>query len=116
MAVSDLSRGGCECLRANSENEQSMQRELAMLVACEWPSGEAVFPNVEIARTVHKHHGRLYHLDRAGCSGGRVQISVMCTTACKDQRAGSDVWPPNMVVGGSDFGSPSNPPLGVEVI
>ena len=53
------------------ENEQSMQRELAMLVACQWPSGEAMFPNVETARTVHKHNGRLYHLDRAGCGGVR---------------------------------------------
>ena len=111
LVVSDLSRGGFECLRVNFENEQSMQRELAMLAACQWPSGEAMFPNVETARTVHKHNGRLYHLDRAGCGGGRVQMCVGCTKACKDHAyaygAGSDVWQPNMVVGGSDFGSPS---------
>ena len=70
LVVSDLSRGGFECLRVNPENEESMQQELAMLAACQWPSGEAMFPNVETARTVHEHNGRLYHLDRAGCSGG----------------------------------------------
>ena len=107
LVVSDLSRGGVECLRVNSENKQSMQRELAVLAACQWPSGEAMFPNVENARTVHKHYGRLCHLDRAGCSGVRVQMCVRCTNACKDHGAGSDVWPPNMVVGGPDFGSPS---------
>ena len=107
LVVSDLSRGGFECLRVNPENEQSMQQELAMLAACQWPSGEAMFPNVETARTVHEHNGRLYHLDRAGCSGGKVQMCVKCTKACKDYGTMSDVWPPNMVVGGSDFGSPS---------
>ena len=107
LVVSDLSRGGFECLRVNPENEQSMQQELAMLAACQWPSGEAMFPNVETARTVHEHNGRLYHLDRAGCSGGKVQMCVKCTKACKDYGTMSDVWPSNMVVGGSDFGSPS---------
>ena len=64
LVVSESSRGGFECLRVNPENEQSMQQELAMLAACQWPSGEAMFPNVETALTVHEHNGRLYHLDQ----------------------------------------------------
>ena len=107
LVVSTLSQGGCESLRVSVESEQSMEQEMAMLSACQWPSGEAMFPNAKSAHTVHGHNGRLYHLDRAGCDGERVQMCAKCTKACNAHGAESDVWPPNMVVGGSDFGSPS---------
>ena len=44
LVVSDLSRGGFECLRVNPENEESMQQELAMLAACQCHLAKQCFP------------------------------------------------------------------------
>jgi hypothetical protein len=68
-----------------------------------------------------------FHLDPAGCDGDHVQLCTKCVDACEkkmganrkrsknrssfvvtDSEAKPFSWPKSMVIGGSDFGQPTN--------